>query len=411
MRRRQSSPVPGVCAALLLSVAAGCAAPRPATPPAPCPPPVATAAPQCPAPAQPPQSPPEGTPPGPAPLARLEPAEFSALPGWNEDETAAGFLAFLRGCPALKSAPWPQLCERAQALATAGGETQRRFLEAEFRPHRVLAADGRAEGLLTGYYEPLLRGSRSAGERYRVPLYAAPEDLVSVELTGIHPELKGLRLRGRVAGRRLVPYYTRAEIENGAAPLRGQELLWVDDPVDAFFLHVQGSGRVRLENGEMVRIGYADQNGHAYRSVGRLLVERGELTLDQASMQGIRAWGQRNPQKLAALLDENPSYVFFRELPAGDDGPLGSLGVPLSTGRSLAVDPRALPLGAPVYVSTTWPGSARPLERLMAAQDTGGAIKGAVRADFFWGFGDEAGELAGRTRQALQLWVLLPRAP
>jgi membrane-bound lytic murein transglycosylase A len=211
-------------------------------------------------------------------------------------------------------------------------------------------------------------------------------------------------------GRKLVPYHTRADIDNGTAPLRGRELIWVDDPVDAFFLQVQGSGRVRLDSGELVRVGYADQNGHAYRSVGRLLVERGELTLDQASMQGIRAWGQRNPQKLAALLNENPSYVFFRELPAGDGGPPGSLGVPLSNGRSLAVDPRAVPLGAPVFVSSTWPGTARPLNRLMAAQDTGGAIRGAVRADFFWGFGEEAGELAGRMRQPLLLWVLLPRA-
>jgi len=304
----------------------------------------------------------------------------------------------------------PAFCAKAQALATADAQAQRRFLEANAQPHRVLSSEGIAEGLLTGYYEPLLRGSRNRDGRYRVPLYGPPDDLVSVELTELYPELKGLRLRGRVVGRKLVPYHTRADIDNGTAPLRGRELIWVDDPVDAFFLQVQGSGRVRLDSGELVRVGYADQNGHAYRSVGRLLVERGELTLDQASMQGIRAWGQRNPQKLAALLNENPSYVFFRELPAGDGGPPGSLGVPLSNGRSLAVDPRAVPLGAPVFVSSTWPGTARPLNRLMAAQDTGGAIRGAVRADYFWGFGEEAGELAGRMRQPLLLWVLLPRA-
>ncbi len=410
---RESSPVLHRCAAVaLLLVAAGCASPRSGAPgegttaPAPqCPPPPVAEAPRCP----PPPVPSPEVAPKPQPTARLEPAEYQDLPGWAEDEIAAGFLAFLRGCPAMKTAPWPDLCARAQPLATADPEAQRRFLEAEFQPHRVLSAEGKAEGLLTGYYEPLLRGSRTPDARYRIPLYAAPDDLVSVELAELYPELKGLRLRGRVVGRRLVPYYTRGDIDNGAAPLRGRELIWVDDPVDAFFLQVQGSGRVKLDSGELVRIGYADQNGHAYRSVGRLLVERGELTLDQASMQGIRAWGQKNPGRLAALLNENPSYVFFRELPPGDGGPIGSLGVPLTTGRSLAVDPRAVPLGAPVYLSSTWPGGTAPLNRLMAAQDTGGAIKGAVRADYFWGFGDEAGELAGRMRQPLLLWVLLPR--
>jgi membrane-bound lytic murein transglycosylase A len=399
---------------VLLLAAAGCATPRPpampepaaaAAAPTPCPPPAVPApAPSCPAPA------PEATAPRPAPAVRLEPVAFQDLPGWADDDVAAGFQAFLRGCPALRNPPWAAFCAKAQALATADAQAQRRFLEANAQPHRVLSSEGIAEGLLTGYYEPLLRGSRNRDGRYRVPLYGPPDDLVSVELTELYPELKGLRLRGRVVGRKLVPYHTRADIDNGTAPLRGRELIWVDDPVDAFFLQVQGSGRVRLDSGELVRVGYADQNGHAYRSVGRLLVERGELTLDQASMQGIRAWGQRNPQKLAALLNENPSYVFFRELPAGDGGPPGSLGVPLSNGRSLAVDPRAVPLGAPVFVSSTWPGTARPLNRLMAAQDTGGAIRGAVRADYFWGFGEEAGELAGRMRQPLLLWVLLPRA-
>jgi membrane-bound lytic murein transglycosylase A len=341
---------------------------------------------------------------------QLVPVSFADLPGWLDDEVAPAFLAFLQGCPAIRSQPLAAICARAQPLATAPAGAQRAFVEAEFVPNQVVAADGKTEGLLTGYYEPLLRGSRRPEGRYRFPVYGPPEDLVSVELAELYPELKGLRLRGRLVGRKVVPYWARADIDNDAAPLKGRELAWVDDPVELFFLQVQGSGRVRLDSGEVVRVGYADQNGHPYRSIGRLLVERGELTLDKASMQGIRAWGRDNPQKLPALLAENPSYVFFRELPAGNGGPIGALGVPLTTGRSLAVDARTVPLGAPVFVASTWPGSDAPLVRLMVAQDTGGAIKGAIRADFFWGFGDEAGELAGRTRQPLRMWVLLPRA-
>jgi len=343
-------------------------------------------------------------------VPQLVPVPFVDLPGWPEDDVTAALLAFLQGCPALKAQPvWAALCIRAQAFATVNAAAQRQFFETEFVPHQVVAADGRTEGLITGYYEPLLRGSRKPDARNRYPLYSPPDDLIAIDLAEVYPELKGLRLRGRLVGRKLVPYWTRADIDNDPAPLKGRELVWIDDAVELFFLQVQGSGRVRLDNGDIVRVGYADQNGHPYRSIGRLLVERGELTLDKASMQGIRAWGRDNPQKLPALLADNPSYVFFRELPAGNGGPLGALGIPLTAGRSLAVDPRTVPLGAPVFVATSWPGSDAPLQRLMAAQDTGGAIKGAIRADFFWGFGDEAGELAGRMRQPLWLWVLLPR--
>ncbi len=351
---------------------------------------------------------PEAPPPTP-PVPQLVPASFTDLPGWPEDDATAAFLTFLQGCPAIKSQPLASICARALPLGTATAAAQREFLETEFQPHQVVAADGKTEGLITGYYEPLLRGSRKPDARYRFPLYGPPDDLITVELSELYPELKSMRLRGRLVGRKVVPYWTRADIDNDAAPLKGRELLWIDDAVELFFLQVQGSGRVKLESGEIVRIGYADQNGHPYRSIGRVLVERGELTLDKASMQSIRAWGRDNPQKLPALLAENPSYVFFREMPNGNGGPIGALGVPLTTGRSLAVDPRVVPLGMPVYIASTWPNSEMPLNRLMAAQDTGGAIKGAIRADFFWGFGDEAGDLAGRMRQPLRLWVLMPR--
>lgn len=349
------------------------------------------------------------SPPPPATVATLRPASFDAMPGWRADDLQVAWEAFLRSCGALGSQPaWSGVCAEASALAPADPEALRRFFESHFAPYQVVNSDASEHGLITGYFEPLLRGSRTASGPYQHPLYGVPDDLLVVDLSAVHPELKDLRLRGRIEGKRVVPYYSRAEIESRRAPLEGREILWVDDPLDLFFLQVQGSGRVRLETGETVRVGYADQNGYPYTSVGRALVERGDLTVEEATMQGIRAWAQRNPGKVAELLSQNASYVFFRELPASAPGPVGTLGVPLTAGRSLAVDPRSIPLGAPVFLATTWPGSDQPLQRLMLAQDTGGAIKGGVRADIFWGFGAEAGDLAGKMREKGRVWVLLP---
>ena len=302
------------------------------------------------------------------------------------------------------------MCAVAENIRNPDRETARRFFESSLTPFQLLQGDGSEEGLITGDYVPLLRGSRKPSARYRHPLYGLPEDLLVVDLTEVYPELKGMRLRGRLEGRRIVPYYDRAQIEQGRAATAGREIVWVDDAIELFFLQIQGSGRVALENGETVRVGYADQNGHPYRSIGRLLIDRGELPLERASMQGIKAWAQANPGKVAELLNQNSSYVFFRELPSGTAGPPGALGVPLTPRRSVAVDPGFVPLGAPVYVATTWPLSTRPLNRLMLAQDTGGAIRGPVRGDFFWGFGEEAAREAGRMKQALRMWVLLPNA-
>ncbi len=263
--------------------------------------------------------------------------------------------------------------------------------------------------MVTGYYEPLLSGSRSRRGNNQHAVYAAPPDLLTIDLGDVRPDLKGQRLRGRLEGNRVVPYFDRAAIESGKAAIAGREIVYVDDAVELFFLQIQGSGRVRLENGETVRLNYADQNGHPFRGIGRLLVERGELKLEQASMQGIKAWAKANPAKLTELLNNNPSYVFFREIKLDSDaGPPGALGVPLFAGRSIAVDPAFVPLGAPVWLATTYPNTTRQLERLVMAQDTGGAIRGPQRADFFWGFGDEAGREAGRMRQAGELWLLWP---
>ncbi len=348
----------------------------------------------------------------PPPVRPLQAVAWSELPGWGEDDLRAAWAPFLQSCRALVGRPqgaaWKRVCERAGGIDGKDAALLRRFFESEFQPYAVVAADGNASGLITGYYEPLLRGSRSPGGRYQAPVYGVPDDMLTVDLGELYPELKSMRLRGRLQGNKVVPYYSRGEIGAQENRFPARTLLWVDDAVELFFLHVQGSGRVRLPDGSIVRLAYADQNGHPYQSVGRLLVERGELRLEEASMQGIQAWGRNNPARLQELLNANPSYVFFREAGNGNEGPAGSLGVPLTAQRSLAVDPRSIPLGAPVYLATTQPNSTRPLNRLMLAQDTGGAIKGTVRADFFWGFGPQAGEQAGRMRQAGKLWVLLP---
>lgn len=365
------------------------------------------------------------TPPAPAPAAAVaapsaaapRPADylqrvtFSDLPGWAEDELRDAWAPMLASCLALANKPeWKPVCAAAIAVDGTNRSAVREFFETHFVPHQLRNADGSTQGMLTGYYEPLLRGSRRQGGSFQTALHKPPPDLLTIELANVYPELKNFRLRGRLVGNKVVPYFTRTELDR-AASLASATLLWVDSPIEAFFLQVQGSGRVHLaETNETVRVAYADQNGHPYRSIGRYLVDRGELTLEQASMQGIQAWAASNPHRLKELLDANPSYVFFKEEAITDPrlGPKGALGVPLTAQRSMAIDPQFTPLGAPVFLATTLPNSATPLRRLMLAQDTGGAIRNPVRADFFWGFGKDAGEQAGKMKQVAQMWVLLP---
>lgn len=344
------------------------------------------------------------------PAKPLQEARWEDVKGWGADNLVEARGALIESCTVLARQPlWSAACEEARALP-AENAALRAFFEARFRPWRVVNPDASTEGLVTGYYEPLLRGSRERSKSFSHAIYGVPDDLLVVDLGELYPELKNFRLRGRLDGRKVVPYWSRAELTPQAPALAGKALLWVADPIELFFLQVQGSGRVELADGRRVRVGYADQNGHPYQSIGRWLVEQGELKLEQASMQGIQAWARANPKRLNELLNTNPSFVFFRELPDSGGGPIGALGVPLTPGRSIAVDPRAIPLGAPVFLATTLPLSEQPLQRLVMAQDTGGAIKGAVRADFFWGFGAEAGARAGRMRQRGEMWVLLPNA-
>ena len=353
--------------------------------------------------------------PAPPPSARVSPLEavdFGALTGWKNGEQAAAWPALLASCQALRfREAWRAVCAKATELRSPTDDEARRFLEEQFLAWRLANPDGALDGLVTGYYEPVLRGSRTKLAPFVHPLYGPPDDLLTIDLGATNPELRGMRLRGRVEGKRVVPYYSRAEIARGAAPVAGKELLWVDDPIEAFFLQVQGSGRVQLASGEMLRVGYADQNGHPFQSIGRFLVDRGEIKIGEASMQSIKSWAAANPQRVEDLLDQNPSFVFFRELPLADpaSGPVGAFGVPLLAGRSIAVDPRYVPLGAPVFLSTTFPASTTPMTRLVLAQDAGGAIRNPVRADFFWGSGAEAGAQAGRMRQPGRMWVLLPK--
>jgi membrane-bound lytic murein transglycosylase A len=346
----------------------------------------------------------------PVTLDWLKAGRWSDLPGFRADDLREAWPAWLQSCTALqRQSAWRSVCAEARAMEKPDAEQVAGFLKRRFAVYQVLPAEGGEDGLVTGYYEPLLHGSRTPSPTSRYPLRAPPDDLLSIDLAALYPELKGLRLRGRIDGNRVVPYYTRGEIEAGRTPAQGREIAWVDDAVELFFLQVQGSGRIQLDDGGVLRVGYADQNGHPYRSIGRWLVDRGELTLDKASMQGIKAWAREHPERLPELLAANPSYVFFRELPNQDGGPLGALGVPLTPERSIAVDPRAIVLGAPVWLATTRPNSNEPMNRLVMAQDTGSAIRGNVRADYFWGFGDEAGRQAGAMKQKGRMWLLLPR--
>lgn len=337
-------------------------------------------------------------------------ATWNQLEGLDKDNLSAAWPALLQSCGVLKKNPlWQGACDAVLQLPNPSTQAAQQLLNQYFSPWQVMNPDGTDTGLITGYYEPLLKGSRTRTERYRYPLYQRPDDMVTVELSSLYPELASRRLRGKLDGKTLKPYYSRGEIEIAQSPLAGKELMWTDDIIDLFFLQIQGSGVIKLDNGEQVNVGYADQNGQPYLSIGKVLIDRGELTSDKASMQGIKDWGRKNLDKLRDLLNSNPSYVFFRELPEDLPGPLGAMGVPIMAERSIAVDPRYIPLGAPVFLSATYPNSKKPLQRLMMAQDTGGAIKGAVRADFFWGAGNEAGKQAGAMKQQGKLWVLMPK--
>jgi membrane-bound lytic murein transglycosylase A len=320
---------------------------------------------------------------------------YTELPGWDADRLTEAWPALRRGCVRPPTA-WAAFCKQAVAIGEPGDAALRSWLEQRLQAYRVESPEARTDGLLTGYYEPLFDASRQPRGPYRVPLYAPTAD---------------------AAARK--PGWTRQQIDTLPAAqvaLRGREVAWLADPLDALVLHIQGSGRLRLKGADgatqLVRVAFAGSNELPYKSVGRWLIDQGELKADQASWPAIRAWAQRNPKRVDELLWSNPRYVFFREEPLPDPavGPRGAQGVPLTPGRSIAVDPQSIPYGTPVWLASTEPLSNTPLRRLVMAQDTGSAITGAVRADYFWGWGETAEQQAGRMKQPLQLWVLWPRS-
>lgn len=356
--------------------------------------------------------------PEPEPRLVLTPLTFSELEGWANDDHGAALLALNRSCGRMTTKPhtlpdavrdhWLGICAEAAAIDPADTAAARALFENRFTPYRMHIGD-RTDGMLTGYYEPELRGNPVPGPEFFHPLYVRPADLVTVDLGLFAADLKGRHLVGRFADGALVPYPTRAEIAAGALAGQNAELLWVDDPVAAFFLEIQGSGRVRLPDDRVIRVGYAGKNGHPYTAIGRVLVDMGELTPEEVNLPAIRDWLKAHPERAQEVMNANRSHVFFRELQ--EDGPLGSEGVVLTPGRSLAVDRRHIAMGTPIWIEGRLPDIAggTPLRRLVIAQDTGGAITGELRGDLFWGPGLEAEDLAGHMRHPARFVLFMPR--
>jgi membrane-bound lytic murein transglycosylase A len=364
-----------------------------------------------------------------AAMLSLTPVAFADLPGWNESDLRAALAAFRLSCATFAHAPvtrslggtgyagkavdWEGACAAIPSGFVAA-RTARNYFEKEFTPVAVSAGND-ADALFTGYYEPEIHVSRTRHGIYATPIYGLPDDLLSVDLGLFRGDLAGQRVTGRIDGHAFVPYFTRAEIDaSGLA--RAPVLFYADDPANVFFLHVQGSGRARVEHGGFVRLTYAGQNGRPYTSIGHTLIAEGAIDRDQMSMQAIRAWLRAHPEDARRAMESDASYVFFKETPLGDAslGSPGSEGVPLMAEASIAVDTKLHPLGAPFYLAATAPDAdpSRPdraFDRLLVAQDTGGAIKGAARADVFWGFGADAESIAGRMKAKGRFFVLLPK--
>ncbi|MFA7430475.1 MAG: murein transglycosylase A [Rhodospirillaceae bacterium] len=367
----------------------------------------------------------------------LTPVMFDALPGWTEDRVSEALPALRRSCERLgvmaagKGAAtwlgpgsyggtlgdWVALCmelDRAVPPTEAADEiTFRAFLETRLQPYAVSYKDAegaaRSDGMFTGYYEAELRGAREPSPEYPVPVHAVPSDLVTVNLATSNPDLgTSVPAVGRRDGDKVQPYWTRAEIDDGAIGDAAPVLLWASDAVDVHVLHIQGSGRVVMPDGSTERIGFAGHNGHTFVGLGRIMLDRGVVEPGKGSMPHIRAWLKANPEAAHDIMRQNPRYIFFRRIGSNADGPIGALGVPLTPKRSMAVDTRYVPLTVPLWLDTHDPDNA-PLRRLVVAQDVGSAIKGVVRGDFFWGFGEPALVDAGRMKSRGTYYLLLPR--
>jgi membrane-bound lytic murein transglycosylase A len=348
---------------------------------------------------------------------KLTPTNYAALPDWQTTDLRPALAAFARSCDVMmhvspdtavgtyagKNIDWREACSHVHT------ESARAFFEIYFTPVAISAGAVR-DGLFTGYYEPQLHGSRTRHGDYQTPVYGLPDDLVSVDLGKFRDTLKGERIAGRIDGHTLVPFATRAQID--AQGVKSSRILFYsNDPVAVFFLHIQGSGRVVLDDGGVERVAYAGQNGQPYTAIGKTLIAQGALKRENVSLQTIRAWLRTHPDKARAVMESDASYVFFKETPLGNPalGSPGTATVPLTPEASIAVDTKVHPLNAPFFIATTTPDK-KPLQGLFIAQDTGGAIKGVVRADIFFGFGARAELLAGTMKQSGQMFVLLPKS-
>ena len=351
----------------------------------------------------------------------LTPTGFDQLPGFGEDALQQAHPALTKSCEKILKRPaqaafsskspyggrisdWQAACTALETLPDNNETAFKNWLTQHFTPYS-LARQGKPEGIFTGYFEAALRGSYQKGPIYRHPIYALPGDLVKRKTA------KGTEI-GRFEQGRLVPYFDRAAIDNGAIAQTAKPILWADDPVDVLLLHIQGSGQVELPDGRKVRLGFAGSNGLPFQGIARTLLDEGLIRRDQATMDRVRDWLRANPAQARPLIQRNRRFIFFREV--SGDGPVGALSVPLTAGRSLAVDPDFIPLGAPLWLDTSFPAGAgeqafTPLRRLMVAQDTGYAIKGPVRGDFYWGSGEEALTLAGGMQQRGRYFLLLPK--
>jgi len=340
---------------------------------------------------------------GSMPKTNLICSEFGSLPNWEEEDYDIALRDFKNSCQSGRTKDiYKDLCHKAEDINSSSHDESKEFFISNFSLYEIHTDEGEKEGLLTGYYEPYLKGSLTKHDQYIYPIYATPKDLVVVDLSSVYSDLKHFRLRGRLEGNKLVPYYTRKE--SAKVDIDAEVLCYVDNKVDLFFLEVQGSGRILLDNNETIFIGYDNQNGHKYSSIGKYLVEQGEIPMEQISLQSIRKWFRENPSRIDEVLNYNDSVVYFKkkEQPA-----TGSLGLELTPRRSIAVDKRYIPLGSMLYCNAEQ-DSAK-FSHIVQAQDTGGAIKGEVRADMFLGFGDEARNVAGRLKAPLKLWIFLPK--
>lgn len=336
---------------------------------------------------------------------------WDKLKGWEGESHRQLLPPLLVQCPKLekKQPNWKALCDKARLLTNADNQQIKAYFQQQFTPYKINGLAGASSGLITGYYEPLLKGSYTQSDRYNYPLYKKPASLLKVQPTDNLLKVKDNRARGRKQQGKIVPFYSRAQIDAPDAPLKGNELLWVDSSDDAFFLHIQGSGLVELEDGSVVGVGYAGQNGHPYRAIGRDLVAMQAIAKADISLQSIKTWLKEHRSQAQWLKNKNPSYIFFTLREKIEHGPRGSLNVPLTPERSVAVDRRIIPLGSPLWLDTKLPQSDTPYRRIVFAQDTGGAINGPIRADIFFGRGARAKALAGTMKQQGSIFILLPK--